>query len=191
MLSVITAAVASGLIVYSSSKVSVIAVPSNYSISGKVTGAPGVKVMLTGPATATTTAAANGSYSFPGLTSGNYTVTPELRGYAFSQVSVVRTVSDADVIIPAITAKDAEATYSISGTTGVAGVTISLSGNNDTTGSVLTGPGGTYTFVGLAPGSYTLIPSFSGYKFTPASLPVTITTTGSTAVNFTATATSG
>jgi hypothetical protein len=190
ILSVITAAIASGLIIYSSGKVSVIEVPSIYSISGKVTGAPEVKVTLSGPITATTTTAKNGSYSFTGLANGNYIITPVLAGYAFSQISVIRSVSDADVTIPSITATSAEKTYSISGTTGLAGVTISLS-SNDTTGSVLTGAGGTYTLAGLVPGSYTLIPSFSGYKFTPASLPVTITTTGPTAVNFTATAISG
>ncbi|MES1982763.1 MAG: carboxypeptidase-like regulatory domain-containing protein [Pseudomonadota bacterium] len=163
--------------------------PSIYSISGKVTGAPGVTLVLTGPATATTTTAANGAFNFGGLPNGNYTITPSLPGYAFSQVSLVRTVSDADVAIPAFTADPATTTYSITGTTGIPGVTIALKGNENG-GSVLTGAGGTYTFVGLVPGSYTIIPSRDGYSFSPNSLPVKIDTQNSTA-NFTATAKSG
>jgi hypothetical protein len=187
LLVVFSAGIATALIIWSGGKVSVVPPPSNFSISGKVTGAPGVSVILTGPATATVTTSADGTYAFAGLPNGDYVVTPTLAGYAFSQTSSVRTVSDADVIVPTFTATSATTTYSISGTAGVPGVTMALNGS-DTSGSVLTGPGGTYTFVGVVPGSYTIIPALAGYIFNPNSLPVTIKSHSATANNFTPTA---
>jgi uncharacterized protein (TIGR03437 family) len=59
-----------------------------YSISGQVTSAgnalSGVTINLSGSKTASTTSDSGGNYSFTGLASGNYTVTPSLRGYAFT-----------------------------------------------------------------------------------------------------------
>ena len=82
-------------------------------------------------------------------------------------------------------------TYSISGAVSGAvtsGVTMTLSGASS--GTTTTGTGGTYSFAGLAAGSYTVTPSLSGYTFSPTSTSVTITTANATA-NFTATAVSG
>jgi uncharacterized repeat protein (TIGR01451 family) len=66
--------------------------PSTFSISGSVINsaagdtAPfaGVTVTLTGASSATTTTAANGSYSFTNLPVGDYTVTPSLSGFTFT-----------------------------------------------------------------------------------------------------------
>jgi len=59
-----------------------------YSISGTVTGAgTGVTVALNGASTASTTTDASGNYSFTGLTSGSYTITPSKTGYGFSPVN--------------------------------------------------------------------------------------------------------
>jgi trimeric autotransporter adhesin len=83
-------------------------------------------------------------------------------------------------------------TYSISGTMSGAvtsGVTMTLSGAANAT--TTTGTGGTYTFSGLANGSYTVTPSLSGYTFSPANIAVTISGASQTGKNFTSTSTGG
>jgi hypothetical protein len=53
--------------------------------------------MLSGAASATTTADSSGAYTFNGLTSGSYTITPSNAGYTFTPVSQNVTVSTANV----------------------------------------------------------------------------------------------
>lgn len=74
-------------------------------------------------------------------------------------------------------------TYSISGNAGVAGATVAYSGTSS--GSVVADGSGNYSIIGLAPGSYTLTPSKTGYDFFPTSQNETITTSNLTGVNFT------
>ena len=76
------------------------------------------------------------------------------------------------------------ATYSISGSAGAPGATLSTSGGSATSDS-----SNNYTISGLAAGSYTVTPSKSGCTFSPASSSVTITSANVTGVNFTATCT--
>jgi hypothetical protein len=75
-------------------------VPSTYSIAGKVTlgstGLSGVTVTLSG-ANSPLTTDANGSYSFSGISGGNYTITPSKTGYTFSPVNWNVTVGNVDV----------------------------------------------------------------------------------------------
>ncbi|MBI4915136.1 MAG: PPC domain-containing protein, partial [Acidobacteria bacterium] len=83
-------------------------------------------------------------------------------------------------------------TYSISGTVSgavAAGVTMNLTGAATATTTTITG--GTYTFSGLANGSYTVTPSLAGYTFSPTSLAVTISGANQTGKNFTSTSTGG
>ena len=65
---------------------------ATYAISGTITftGAPmaGVTVGLSGATNATTTTAADGSYSFGGLANASYTVTPTMPGYVFTPAAV-------------------------------------------------------------------------------------------------------
>ncbi len=70
-----------------------------------------------------------------------------------------------------------------------AGVTMNLTGA--ATATTTTATGGTYTFAGLANGSYTVTPSLSGYTFSPTSIAVTISGANQTGKNFTSTAVTG
>ena len=166
--------------------------PGSNMISGTVTqsGVPvaDVTVTLAGSTTAPTTMTdTSGNYSFTGVANGNYTVTPSKSGLAFSPTSSVVTMSGPNITGTDFNATAAGTTFSISGTvSGATGATLTLSGAN--TGAVNAGTGGAYTLTGLAPGSYTVTPSLSGYTFSPASVPVTLTNANSTANNFTATA---
>jgi hypothetical protein len=79
-------------------------------------------------------------------------------------------------------------TWSISGTISPVaagtGVTVTLSGGASTTAT--TDASGNYIFSGLMNGTYTATPSKTGYTFSPASQPVTISGANQTAINFTA-----
>ncbi len=68
-----------------------------YSISGTITGGAGATVVLTGALSLTTTADGTGSYSFPGVTGGAYTVTPAKAGEVFVPTSLSATVAGANV----------------------------------------------------------------------------------------------
>lgn len=71
---------------------------------------------------------------------------------------------------------------------GLAGVTVSLSGNSTATN--VSDSNGNYTFTTAQNGSYTLTPTKIGYTFTPSILVVTVTGANLTGKLFTATANS-
>ncbi len=77
------------------------------------------------------------------------------------------------------------ATYSISGTAGTGSATLTLTGASSAT---TVASNGTYSFIGLAPGAYTITPQLSGYTFTPATQSTTVTNTNVSGVNFIASA---
>ena len=163
-----------------------------YGISGAVTGAltAGVTINLTGTDTRSTTTNASGTFSFTGLANGPYTLTPVKENVTFAPSSSAATVSGAD-----ITGKNFVATinpalkYSIFGQ--VTGdvqyqVTITLSGAG--TASTITNPSGNYSLPGLVNGSYTVMPSLTGYTFSPASAAANVSGADITGKNFVATA---
>lgn len=82
-------------------------------------------------------------------------------------------------------------TDSISGTISPSaagnGATVTLSGA--TTARVTANSSGSYTFTGLANGTYAVTPSHTGYTFTPTSQTATLNGANVTGINFTATAT--
>jgi hypothetical protein len=74
------------------------------------------------------------------------------------------------------------ATYSISGSAGTTGATVTAG-----SGSATSDGSNNYTISSLAAGTYTVTPSKSGCTFSPASQSVTITSANVTGINFTAT----
>lgn len=159
---------------------------SSYTISGAVSGAvaSGVTMTLSGSASGSTTTAAGGTYTFPSLANGSYTVTPFQAGYAFTPANRSVTINGANAANKNFTSA---ATYSISGTVSGAassGVTMTLSGVSSAT--VTTSSSGVYTFTGLVNGSYAVTPSLTIYTFSPTSAAVTISGANVTGTDFTA-----
>ena len=154
---------------------------SGFTISGTISGprGAGATVNLTGASTATTTADVSGNYSFSGLVNGFYTVTPSNTGSVFTPASRTVTVNSASG--GAVNFSSA-GTFSVSGTIsapGGAGATVNLTGTSSATTTADTS--GNYSFTGLMNGSYTVTPSNSGYMFTPASQPLTLSGGNATA----------
>ena len=169
------------------------ATTGSYTIAGTITsngsGLSGVTVTLSGSGSGTTTTDADGAYSFTGLSSGTYIVTPSRSGYAFTPSSKQVTASCAVQLGVDFTATTSGPTYSISGKvtlsgSGLSGVTMTLSGSGS--GTTTTDSSGDYTFSGLSNGTYTITPTKSGYTFTPVSKSVTISGSNKTGQNFTA-----
>ena len=150
---------------------------ATYSISGTVEcdGSPlqGVSVALSGKSSAAAQTDSKGTYSFSGLKTGSYTVTPSISGYSFNPQTATVPITNQNMTENFT----ATAVYSISGkvTAGsspLAGVTITLSGASK--GSTKTGPEGSYSFAGLPKGSYTITPSMTGYTFSPPNSAITL-----------------
>ncbi|MFA5322285.1 MAG: carboxypeptidase-like regulatory domain-containing protein [Smithella sp.] len=99
------------------------------------------------------------------------------------------------LIVSGCGVEEDDATYTISGEVdddsgdAVASVTIKLT--CDATSSPTTDSEGTFSFSGATDGTYTLIPSLSGYTFDPVSTVVIIDGANVTDINFVATATGG
>ncbi|HEY6874311.1 MAG TPA: carboxypeptidase regulatory-like domain-containing protein [Geobacteraceae bacterium] len=125
--------------------------------------------------TATTT-----SYTDTGLTNGT------TYSYVVQAVDVAGTSGYSNVA--SATPQATSATYSISGTVTktsgapLAGVTMTLSGAGS--GTATTGTNGSYSFAGLANGTYTVTPSAAGYRFSPTSKSVTVSGANVAGVNF-------
>ena len=154
-----------------------------YTISGTISGAggPGASVSLSGSSSAAVTADGSGNFTFTGLQNGSYTITPSKANFTFTPASQPATISNASV-----TALNfATVTYTISGVisgTGGPGATVSLAGA--ATSSVTADGSGNYSFSGLTNGAYTVTAGKSGYTFSPASQPVTLSGASVSGVNF-------
>jgi inhibitor of cysteine peptidase len=150
-----------------------VATLDTHTISGRVTksdgsGLAGATVALTGSKTATTTADANGAYSFTNLDGGgDYTVTASKTNYTFA--ASTRTFDD----LSANQTADFSAAlldYRISGRvtengSPLAGVAVALTGS--LTASATTAADGSYSFTVPAEGGYTVTPSKARYTFAP------------------------
>ena len=156
------------------------AVPT-YTISGAVSGAPGITVALSGAATASVTADASGNYSFSSLAVGTYTVTPSNVGYAVTPSSQNVTISNASV--SAVNFSATATAFAISGTiTGGAGATVILNGVAHLTTTA--DSSGNYSFPGVTGGSYTVTPALAGLVFVPTNLAAPVSGANVSGVNF-------
>jgi archaellum component FlaF (FlaF/FlaG flagellin family) len=151
---------------------------AEHGISGTVrdemgNGTAGVTVTLEGLQQATTDA--SGHYSFSGLASGIFTVTPSVgSGYTFNPTSVSVFLYNRDVQLADFSARvNIECTRRISGkVTGAGSSAVTLTLNGGATAQ--TDESGSYVFADLADGTYTVTPSLGGYGFTPAGVTVTV-----------------
>ncbi len=115
-------------------------------------------------------------YVQSGFANGTYTVTVSLNGYTFDPPQQVVTVNNGDVMAN-FTGSPQPNFFSISGRaqtgtgTVLNGVSISFGGARP---PVKTDSSGAYTQTAFTNGTYTLMPSLSGYAFVPASQSVTV-----------------
>ncbi len=141
------------------------------SVRGSVTvegaGLSGVAVRLSGMSDAQATTDANGQYSFTGLRAGRYAV--EISGFDSDEVGFSSTSGSADLGVGDTEVVSFDGTYlrtagirgqvSVEGA-GLAGVTVSLSGEGDDR-TATTDAGGQYAFSKLRAGDYSV--AVSGY----------------------------
>lgn len=149
---------------------------SAFTISGKVTigatttGLAGVTVKLTGTRALTATTNSLGAFSFTGLPTGNYRVTPTKLGYLFTPANRSYNALSANQTAANFTAAARTFTITAKATASglaLAGVTMKLTGSRALT--CATSVNGTCAFPNLpAGGSYTVTPSRTGFAFTPA-----------------------
>jgi len=134
-------------------------------------GGSGATVTLSGPASATTTADAAGTFSFPGLPNGAYSVAVGNPGFAFTPASQAVTLSGANVTVTISSIQLFGIIGTISGPGGN-GATVTLSGaaSATTTASAT----GSFSFTGLYNGAYTVAVSNPGFVYTPPSQAVTV-----------------
>jgi parallel beta-helix repeat protein len=167
--------------------------PPTFSVSGTLspsTNGSGATLTISGAASATTTADSSGNYSFSGLPSGSYTVTPTKDGFSFTPNTESANVTSSNVMGENFTASENSSTsmFSIAGTitptANGTGVTVTLGGSASLTAT--TDNNGNYTFNNLPIGNYTVTPSKTGFSFSPASLSETISTSNLTSANFSA-----
>ncbi|MBP7460601.1 MAG: carboxypeptidase regulatory-like domain-containing protein, partial [Candidatus Delongbacteria bacterium] len=136
-------------------------------ISGTISGAPSVTVTLSGDASRSTVTDYSGYYQFSDLVLGGYTITPSKPGYIFNPEN-----RSYDPLVSDQTSQNFTATatqFEISGRiSGVSQVTVYLTGG--VTASTSTDIEGDYSFSGLPGGAnYVVMPSKTGYGFTPSS----------------------
>jgi hypothetical protein len=172
------------------------ATPAEPSQSFSITGAvapvasgSGTTITLSGPVSATTIASSSGSYTFSGLASGTYAVTPSKAGFGFNPTTQAAIIANSDVTGLNFTASvQSGPTFSISGTvtpkTSGAGVAMLLTGPTGATAT--TDASGSYSFPDLPDGTYTVTPNKPGTTFTPGSLSEVVNGANKTGANFVA-----
>ena len=152
---------------------------ASITISGSA-GIAGATLSYTDTTAKTATADGTGSYSFTVSYNWSGTVTPSKAGYTFSPTS--RTYTNVLTNQTAQNYTPTAVTYTIAGSAGVAGATLSFT---DTTAKTATADGaGSYSFAVSYNWSGTVTPSKTGYAFSPASRPYTNVLANQTGQNY-------
>lgn len=139
-----------------------------FNIYGNIFGVAGVTVSITNGGTGAATTDSGGNYSIASLANGTYTITPTKTGCTFSPTSLTVTINGAHSTGNNFTSTCSPG-YSISGTVGIAGATVTLSGSGS--GSATSDGSGNYSFPGLSNGNnYIVTPSKTNCTFSPTSL---------------------
>ena len=154
----------------------IVAVPTNCKLSGRVTaaggaGLSGVLLTLAGSKLATATTDASGAYSFDAPIHGDYAVAPSKTHYTFDRpnatFSGVASDQTADFVATVNRHRISGSVKRPAGAA-MAGVTVTLSGGQ--AGTTTTDANGLYSFANLPAGAaYTVTPSRPGYDPAPAS----------------------
>lgn len=155
---------------------------ARYSVSGLVTGTSGpmagvtVEVLGVGR----TLTGADGTFSFSGMTKGEYIAVPIAASYKFTPVyrgfTLTSTSSGIDFTAEAgasgihVGGRVLQTVSGTTGTTPLGGATMTLAGRGTTT----TNGNGFFIFTGLPQGTHTLTPSKDYYGFTPESSSITV-----------------
>ena len=158
-----------------------------HDIHGKITGQSGpiANVILRIENQGEAVSDANGDYVFHNLPEGEYTIQPQKTGFTFSPAAQSVTLYHNDLYAIDFSAELQR--YELSGrvtvgTNSCRGVTLTIAPSNTATSAA----DGSYGFSGLLPGAYTITPSKSGYRFTPASRTVTISDHNIVSLDFSA-----
>ena len=171
-------------------------VTPTYSVSGEITGVAATTPVTVTDGYRTTTSFKQGGgsntknvFTLSGVPTGSWNIRALLSGSSFSPANFNNPLTVTGNTSSRNFSLDAVSTYSLSGTitcsnVGLAGVTVTAGARSSSTDS----RGGFYIH-GLASGSYNVVPSLSGYGFTPVSTSVTISGASVSGQNFTATPT--
>jgi hypothetical protein len=182
--------------------------PTTGSISGTVmdTESPaqpvtGASVTYTGTGgttgTGTTAANASGAYTFSGVPRGTYSVSVTEPGYTTPLAQNVTVTGGTTATANFVMAANSSISGTVSDTESPAepvnGATVSYTGTGTSTGrgTIPTSSGGTYTFNGVPPGTYSVSVSDTGFTSPSAQNVTVVANTPLTGVDFTLTANSG
>jgi hypothetical protein len=116
---------------------------TSYSISGHVSGAAAT-ISVSGAASQSTTTDSSGNYTFTGLPSGSYLLSPKASGYSFTPATAAVTISSANVAGVNFTATQSTAhsvtlTWTASTSPGITGYRVYRSGSSGGPYTLMTG----------------------------------------------------
>jgi hypothetical protein len=162
--------------------------PQTFNVSGSISplpGGSGVSLLLGGGLLITTTTDSAGNFQFTGVPNGTFPLTPTKPGFTFVPANRSVTVNGADVTNVTFTAHAVPTSWPISGTVSPASLADGTRLILGETGDVFPDSLGNFTFLGIPNGTYAIVPSKTGYSFTPSMQVVTVNGGPVTGVNFT------
>jgi hypothetical protein len=155
-----------------------------------------LSLQLSGVTKKITSTAVDGTYTFPDVSPGTYSITATKSGYTFASPAASGIVVDgiANVTGVNIAANPSATVITVSGTvykkdgiTPLSGVSLSMKLGSVVKYLASTDASGNYTFKPVAAGSYTVTATKSGYTFASPAASVTVGSSSVTGLNFNAT----